>query len=83
MQATQEIKNLNLVKTSLEMEQEKLLKVNIEIATEAKRLVRENKAWKEERKVGLVATTSISIFSWGIFTYILVGLKKEPHPEFI
>ena len=52
MQATQEIKNLNLIKTSLEMEQEKLLKVNIELATEAKRLVRENKTWKEERKVG-------------------------------
>lgn len=71
MQATQEIKNLNLVKTSLEMEQEKLLKVNIEIATEAKRLVRENKAWKEERKVGLVAITSNSSFSWGTESQLL------------
>jgi len=60
MQATQEIKNLNLVKTSLEMEQEKLLKVNIEIATEAKRLVRENKAWKEERKNLIAANEEFS-----------------------
>ena len=50
-QATQEIKNLNIMKKNLEAEQEKLLTVNIELATEAKRLVRDNKAWKEEREV--------------------------------
>ena len=52
-QATKEIKKLNIQKTNLETEQEKLLTVNIELATEAKRLVSENKSWKKERKVSL------------------------------
>ena len=52
-QATQEIKNLNIQKTNLEMEQENLLTVNIELATEAKRLVKDNKMWKDERVVSV------------------------------
>ena len=51
LQATQEIKKLNMQKTKLEKEQEKLLTVNIELATEAKRLVIDNKSWKKEREV--------------------------------
>jgi len=54
-QATQEIKKLNIQKTKLEKEQEKLLIVNIELATEAKRLVKENKDGKIEKEGLLVA----------------------------
>ena len=50
-QATQEIKKLNIQKTKLEEEQEKLLTVNIELATEAKRLVKEVKEGNAEKKV--------------------------------
>jgi len=59
-QATQEIKNLNIMKKNLETEQEKLLTVNIELATEAKRLVRDNKAWKEERESLVAANEEFS-----------------------
>ena len=52
-QATQEIKKLNIQKTKLEKEQEKLLTVNIELATEAKGLVNEKKSWKKEREVSI------------------------------
>jgi len=54
-QATQEIKKLNIQKTKLEKEQEKLLIVNIELATEAKKLVKENKYGKVEKEGLLVA----------------------------
>jgi hypothetical protein len=57
-QATNEIKKLNIQKTNLEIEQEKLLTVNIELATEAKRLVKENKSWKKEREVSLLIISS-------------------------
>ena len=50
-QATQEIKKLNIQKTKLEKEQEKLLMVNIELASVAKIMVKENKDWKEEKEV--------------------------------
>ena len=50
-QATTEIKKLNKEKFQLEKEQEKLLTVNIELATEAKRLVKEVKTGDEEKKV--------------------------------
>ena len=50
-QATTEIKKLNREKFHLEKEQEKLLTVNIELATEAKRLVKEVKLGDEEKKV--------------------------------
>ena len=52
-QATQEITKLNIQKTILEKEQEKLLTVNIELATEAKGLVNEKKSWKKEREVSI------------------------------
>ena len=54
-QATQEIKKLNKQKTNLEKEQEKLLTVNIELATEAKRLVKEVKEGNAEKKVTKLA----------------------------
>ena len=50
-QATQEITKLNIRETKMEKEHENLLTVNIELATEAKRLVNENKSWKKEREV--------------------------------
>jgi hypothetical protein len=50
-QATQEIKKLNMQKTNLEKEQGKLLTVNIELATEAKRLVKEVKEGNAEKRV--------------------------------
>ena len=56
-QATKEIKKLNIQKTTLETEQEKLLTVNVELTTEAKRLVNENKLWKKEREVSLINIT--------------------------
>ena len=56
-QATKEIKKLNIQKTKLETEQEKLLTVNVELTTEAKRLVNENKLWKKEREVSLINIT--------------------------
>jgi len=59
-QATQEIKSLNMQKTNLEVEQERLLTVNIELATEAKRLVSENKMWKAEQTNLIAANEEFS-----------------------
>ena len=56
IQATQEIKKLNIQKTKLEKEQEKLLIVNIELATEAKRLVKDVKEGKQEKEVHFIFT---------------------------
>jgi len=52
--ATQEIRKLTSQKRKLEKDQDELLTVNIELATEAKRLVREVKNGQEEKK-GLLA----------------------------
>ena len=60
-QATQEIKKLNIQKTKLEKEQEKLLIVNIELATEAKRMVKENKDGKEEKEVNRLMSFFLQI----------------------
>ena len=60
-QATQEIKKLNIQKTKLEKEQEKLLMVNIELATEAKRMVKENKDGKEEKEVNRLMSFFLQI----------------------
>jgi len=49
--ATQEIKKLTCQKRKLEKEQDELLTVNIELATEAKRLVGEVKESQKEKKV--------------------------------
>ena len=49
--ATKEIRKLTIQKTNLEREQDNLLTVNIELATEAKRLVNEVKAGQIEKKV--------------------------------
>ena len=50
-QATKEIKKLSNQKRNLEREQDKLLTVNIELATEAKRLVQDVKKNNIEKKV--------------------------------
>ena len=69
-QATQEIKNLNMQKTNLEKEQGKLLTVNIELATEAKRLVKEVKEGNAEKKV-----TNLTFISMGFsFNSMFQGL---------
>merc|ERR1740124_1945907 len=52
--ATKEIRKLTIQKTNLEREQDNLLTVNIELAIEAKRLVKEVKAGLIEKK-GLLA----------------------------
>jgi len=54
-QATKEIKKLSNQKRNLEREQDKLLTVNIELATEAKRLVQDVKKNNIEKKELLIA----------------------------
>merc|ERR1712123_51809 len=54
-QATKEIKKLSNQKRNLEREQDKLLTVNIELATEAKRLVQDVKKYNIEKKELLIA----------------------------
>ena len=50
-QATASIKKLKREKGSLESEQDRLLTVNIELATEVKRLLQQDKENKAEREV--------------------------------
>ena len=52
-QATASIKKLKKEKGSLESEQDRLLTVNIELATEVKRLLQQDKENKKEREVSV------------------------------
>ena len=42
---------LNLEKCKLELEQEKLLTINVELAVETKKLLMEQKEWKKDKQV--------------------------------
>ena len=72
-QATKEIKKLNLEKTKLEQEQEKLLTTNVELAVETKQLLLNQKEREKDKQVGLSNKNTMYFY----YPFVLIlGIDK-------